>query len=75
MPRQPWTKLISVPDHLFEHPLVWEDRRDEAREQLAAEVESESAALAALGSDARARAAVQLRQRRLSALKIALSRL
>jgi hypothetical protein len=75
MPLQPWTKLASVADHLIEHPLVWEDRRDGARERLAAEVESESAALAALGSDARARAAVQLRQRRLSALKIALSHL
>jgi hypothetical protein len=75
MPLQPWTKLISVDDHLIEHPLVREDRRDEARERLAAEVESESAALAALGGDARARAAVQLRQRRLSALKIALSHL
>jgi hypothetical protein len=75
MPLQPWMKLISVDDHLIEHPLVWEDRSDEARERLVAEVESESAALAALGSDARARADAQLRQRRLSALKIALSHL
>jgi hypothetical protein len=75
MPQQPWMKLISVDDHLIEHPLVWEDRSDEARERLVAEVESESAALAALGSDARARADAQLRQRRLSALKIALSHL
>jgi hypothetical protein len=75
MPLQPWMKLISVDDHLIEHPLVWEDRSDEARERLVAEVESESAALAALGSDARARADAQLRQRRLSALKIAVSHL
>jgi hypothetical protein len=77
MPLQPWTNVISVDDHLIEHPLAWRDRqpRDEARERLAAEIESESAALAALGSAARARADVQLRQRRLSGLKIALSRL
>jgi hypothetical protein len=77
MPLQSWTNVISVDDHLIEHPLARRDRRprDEARERLAAEIESESAALAALGSAARARADVQLRQRRLSALKIALSRL
>ena len=75
MPLLPWMKLSSVADHPIEHPLVWADRRDEARERLAAEVESESAALAALGSDARARPDVQLRQRRLSALKNVLSHL
>ena len=77
MPLQSWTNVISVDDHLIEHPLAWRDRlpRDEARERLAAEIESESGALAALGSAARSRADVQLRQRRLSALKIALSRL
>ena len=75
MPRQPWMKSVSVADHLIAHPLVWEDREVEARERLAAEVESESAALSGLGSDARARADVQLRLRRLSALKIALSHL
>jgi hypothetical protein len=75
MPLQPWMKLTSVADHLIDHSLVWEDRSSEARERLAAEIESESAALAALGGDARARAAAQLRQRRLSALKIALSHL
>jgi hypothetical protein len=74
MPQQPWMKL-SAGDRLIEHPLVWEDRRNGSRERLAAEIESESAALAALGADHRARAAVQLRQRRLSALKIALSHL
>jgi hypothetical protein len=42
---------------------------------LAAEIESESAALAALGAEHRTRAAVELRKRRLSALKIALSHL
>jgi predicted TIM-barrel fold metal-dependent hydrolase len=26
MPLQPWMKLISVDDHLIEHPLVWQDR-------------------------------------------------
>jgi hypothetical protein len=75
MPLQPWMKLISIDDHLIERPPVWEARRDDARERLAAEIESESAALAALGADLRARAAVQLRQRRLSALKVALSHL
>jgi hypothetical protein len=77
MPLQPWMKLISVDDHLIEHPLAWHDRlpRDEARERLAAEIESESAALAALGTDPRGRADVQLRLRRLSALKIAHSHL
>jgi hypothetical protein len=75
MPLQPWMKLISVDDHLIEPPLVWVDRRDEARERLAAEIQSESVALAAFSTDARARAGVQLRQRRLSALKIALSHL
>ena len=77
MPLQTWTNVISVDDRLIEHPLAWHDRlpRDEARERLAAEVESESAALADLGNDARARADVQLRQRRLSALKVALSNL
>jgi hypothetical protein len=77
MPLQPWTNVISVDDHLIEHPLAWREKRprDEARERLAAEIESESAALAALGGAARSRADVQLRQRRLSALKIALSRL
>jgi hypothetical protein len=75
MPLQPWMKLISVDDHLIEHPLVWEDRRNGSRDRLAAEIESESAALAAFGADHRAPAAVQLRQRRLAALKIALSHL
>ena len=53
MPLQPWTNVISVDDHLIEHPLAWHDRlpRGEARERLAAEIESESAALAALGAD------------------------
>jgi hypothetical protein len=57
----------------------WTDQdlltRDEARERLAAEIESESAALAALGSGTEVRAELQLRQRRLAALKIALSHL
>jgi hypothetical protein len=75
MPPQPRMELISVDDHLTEHPPVWQDRRDDSRERLAAEIESESAALAALGAGSRARADVQLRQRRLSALKIALSHL
>jgi hypothetical protein len=77
MPLQPWTNVISVDDHLIEHPLAWHDRlpRGEARERLAAEIESESAALASLGAASQARPAVQLRQRRLSALKIALSHL
>ena len=75
MPLPPWMKPTSISDHLVEHRLVREAGRDGARERLAAEVESETAALAALGSDARARADVQLRQRRLSALKIALSHL
>ena len=77
MPLQPRTNVISVDDHLIEHPLAWHDRqpRDEPRERLAAEIESESAALAALGTDPRGRADVQLRLRRLSALKIALSHL
>jgi len=26
MPLQPWMKLISVDDHLIEHPKVWQDR-------------------------------------------------
>jgi predicted TIM-barrel fold metal-dependent hydrolase len=26
MPLQPWMKLISVDDHLIEHPMVWQDR-------------------------------------------------
>jgi hypothetical protein len=77
MPLQPWTNVISVDDHRNEHPLAWHDRlpRDEARERLAAEIESESAALAALGTGPRGRADIQLRLRRLSALKIALSHL
>jgi hypothetical protein len=77
MPLQTWTNVVSVDDHLIEHPVAWRERLpgDEARERLAAEIESESAALAALGGAARARADVQLRQRRLSALKIALSHL
>jgi hypothetical protein len=57
----------------------WTDQdlltKDEARERIAEEIESESAALAALGADPRAQAEVQLRQRRLSALKTALSHL
>jgi hypothetical protein len=57
----------------------WTDQdlltRDEARERLAEEIESESAALAALGTDPRVRAEAELRQRRLSALKVALSHL
>ena len=77
MPLQPRTNVISVDDHLIEHRPAWHDRppRDEARERLAAEIESESAALAALGTGPRERADVQLRLRRLSALKIALSHL
>jgi hypothetical protein len=77
MPLQPWTDVISVDDHLIEHPPAWHDRppRDEARERLAAEIESESAALAALGTEPRGRADIQLRLRRLSALKTALSHL
>jgi hypothetical protein len=77
MPLQPWTNVTSVDDHLIEHPLNWQQRlpRDEARGRLAAEIESESAALAALGTDPRGRPDVQLRLRRLSALKIALSHL
>jgi hypothetical protein len=75
VPLQPWTNVISIDDHFIEHPLAWHDLlpRDEARERLAAEIESESAALAALGTGHRGRADVQLRLRRLSALKIALS--
>jgi hypothetical protein len=57
----------------------WTDQdlltKDEARERLANEIESESAALASLGADPRAQAEAQLRERRLSALKIAISRL
>jgi hypothetical protein len=57
----------------------WTDQdlltKDEARERLVAEIESESAALAALGASPPARAELQLRERRLSALKIALSHL
>jgi hypothetical protein len=57
----------------------WTDQdlltKDEARERLVAEIESESAALAALGAGPHARAELQLRERRLSALKIALSHL
>ena len=57
----------------------WTDQdlltKDEARGRLAEEIDSELAALAALGADPRARAEVQLRQRRLSALKAALSHL
>jgi hypothetical protein len=77
MPLQPWTNVISIDDHPIEHPTAWPDRvpRDEARDRLAAEIESESAALAALGTGPRGRADVQLRLRRLSALKIALSHL
>ena len=78
MPPQPWKSPISLDDHLTEHSPVWQDRlldRDKERGRLAAEIESESAALAALGTGPRARPAVQLRQRRLSALKIALSHL
>ncbi|HVW45220.1 MAG TPA: amidohydrolase family protein [Amycolatopsis sp.] len=29
MPLQPWMKLISVDDHLIEHPRVWQDRLPE----------------------------------------------
>jgi hypothetical protein len=57
----------------------WTDQdlltRDEARERLADEIESESAVLAALGTDPQVQAEVRLRQRRLSALKTALSHL
>jgi hypothetical protein len=57
----------------------WTDQdlltKDEARERLAEEIESESAALAALGAGPQARAEAQLRERRLSALKIALAHL
>jgi hypothetical protein len=57
----------------------WTDQdlltRDEARERLADEIASESAALTALGADPRVQAEVRQRQRRLSALKIALSHL
>ena len=77
MSLQPWTNVISLDGHFIEHPLAWHDRlpRDQARERLAAEIESESAALAALGTGSRGRADIQLRLRRLSALKIALSHL
>jgi hypothetical protein len=78
MPLQPWKSHIPLDDHLSEHSPVWQDRlldRDKERGRLAAEIESESAALAALGTGPGARPAVQLRQRRLSALKIALSHL
>jgi hypothetical protein len=57
----------------------WTDQdlltKDEARERLAQEIKSESAALAALGSDPGAQAEAQLRQRRLAALKTALTHL
>jgi hypothetical protein len=57
----------------------WTDQdlltRDEARERLAEEIESEAAALTALGADPRVQAEVRLRERRLSALKIALAQL
>jgi hypothetical protein len=57
----------------------WTDQdlltRDEARERLADEIESESAALTALGAGPRVQAEVRLRERRLSALKIALAQL
>ncbi|OBH44199.1 amidohydrolase family protein [Mycobacterium mantenii] len=34
MPLQDWMKIISVDDHVIEHPLVWQDRLSEAhREQ------------------------------------------
>jgi hypothetical protein len=77
MPLEPWTNVISVDDHSIDRPPAWHDRLpgDEAPGRLAAEIESESAALAALGTDSRGRADVQLRLRRLSALKIALSHL
>lgn len=26
MPVQPWMKMLSVDDHLIEHPRVWSDR-------------------------------------------------
>ncbi|WP_109526585.1 MULTISPECIES: amidohydrolase family protein [Nocardia] len=29
MPLQPWMKLVSVDDHLIEHPMVWQDRLPE----------------------------------------------
>ena len=80
MPLQPWTNVISVDDHLIEHPLAWRHSRprDEARERLVQEIESEAAALAALtapGREPGAQAEVQLRQRRLSALQAALAHL
>jgi hypothetical protein len=57
----------------------WTDQdlltKDEARERIAEEIESESAALAALGAGPVVQAEVQRRERRLSALKIALSHL
>ena len=60
----------------------WTDQdlltRDEARERLVQEIESEAAALAALtapGREPGAQAEVQLRQRRLSALQAALAHL
>lgn len=55
----------------------WTDQdlltKDEARERLAREIGAESAALAALGPDSGARDEFRLRERRLSALKVALS--
>jgi hypothetical protein len=57
----------------------WTDQdlltKDEARERLVREIEVESAVLAALVRDSGAREELQLRERRLSALKVALSRL
>jgi predicted TIM-barrel fold metal-dependent hydrolase len=34
MPLQPWMKLISVDDHLIEHPMVWQDRLPEKYREL-----------------------------------------
>ena len=34
MPLQDWMKIISVDDHVIEHPMVWQDRlAEQHREQ------------------------------------------
>lgn len=33
MPLQDWMKIISVDDHVIEHPLVWQDRLPEAQRE------------------------------------------
>ncbi|MFE4963770.1 amidohydrolase family protein [Streptomyces sp. NPDC056660] len=47
MPLQPWMKLISVDDHLIEHPMVWQDRlsaKDKERAPRIVETPREGAA-------------------------------